>query len=170
MVSGHSSDRTLNSLKLSVYAARILWPSLASNNAAPSHYLNQSWLIVAWSLGETVHGNLSQNTLYMEMSLKISSTKWRSFISSLTRKKYLVNWLLSLFKWYVFNTKHFCNYLSLSGAWMRLLADPTLTKWYMEFSDTIRSLSFKWNTSQHWHIVFHLFGPTLVTWAPAGQS
>ena len=48
---------------------------------APSHYLNQCWNIVNWTLGNKLRRNLNRN-LYLsskEMHLKMSSGNWRPF-------------------------------------------------------------------------------------------
>ena len=47
----------------------------------PSHYLNQCWNIVNWTLGNTFQWNFYRNQyiFIQEMHLKISSAKWRLF-------------------------------------------------------------------------------------------
>ena len=47
--------------------------------SAPSHELNQCWLIVNWTLRNKLQWDLNQNTSFsfMKMALKMSSAKWR---------------------------------------------------------------------------------------------
>ena len=49
--------------------------------SAPSHYLNQCWVIVNWNLRNKLQLNFNQNTklFIQENHLKISSVKWRPF-------------------------------------------------------------------------------------------
>ena len=49
--------------------------------SAPSHYLNQCWVIVNWTLMNKLQWNFNQNTKlsFTKMHLKISSAKWRPF-------------------------------------------------------------------------------------------
>ena len=49
--------------------------------SAPSHYLNQCWLIVNCTLKNKLQWNLNQNTklCFTKMHLKISSAKWWPF-------------------------------------------------------------------------------------------
>ena len=49
--------------------------------SAPSHYLNQCWVIVNWTRGRNFSEILIkiQNIPFTKMHLKISSAKWRSF-------------------------------------------------------------------------------------------
>ena len=50
-------------------------------HSAASHYLNQCWVIVNWTLRNKVQINFNQNTKlsFTKMHLKISSVKWRPF-------------------------------------------------------------------------------------------
>ena len=54
-----------------------LWESYS----APSHYLNQCWVIVNWTLRNKFEWNFIKipNFSFTKMQLKISSVKWRSF-------------------------------------------------------------------------------------------
>ena len=51
--------------------------------SAPSHYRNQCWFIVNWTLRNKLQWNSNQNTSLnfslMKMHLKVSSVKWRPF-------------------------------------------------------------------------------------------
>ena len=49
--------------------------------SAPSHYLNQCWNIVNWTLRNKLQWNFnrSSNIVIQEMRLKVSSAKWRPF-------------------------------------------------------------------------------------------
>ena len=53
--------------------------------SAPSHYPNQCWLVVEWTLKNKFRWNMNQNTaIYIqEMHLKMLSTKRRTFCSGL---------------------------------------------------------------------------------------
>ena len=54
---------------------------MAYRLSAPSHYLNQHWLIVNWTLRNTLQPNLIkiQNFSFIKMHLKMSSAKWLLF-------------------------------------------------------------------------------------------
>ena len=54
-----------------------LVPIMAVAYSAPSHYLNQSWVIVSWTLGTNFNEILIkiQNFSFTKMHLKISSAK-----------------------------------------------------------------------------------------------
>ena len=47
----------------------------------PSHYLNQCWVIVNWTLRNKLHWNFNwnKNFSFTKMHLKVSSAKWRPF-------------------------------------------------------------------------------------------
>ena len=50
--------------------------------SAPSHYLNQCWVLVNWTLRNKFQWSFNQNTqllLIHEVHLDISSVKWRPF-------------------------------------------------------------------------------------------
>ena len=50
--------------------------------SAPSHYLNQCWIIVNWTLRNKLQWNVDQNIklFILKMHLKKSSTKWHHFV------------------------------------------------------------------------------------------
>ena len=52
----------------------VVWP-------APSHYLNQCWNIVDWTIGNKFQWNFIRNDklLFMKTHLQTSSGKWRPF-------------------------------------------------------------------------------------------
>ena len=62
--------------------------------SAPSHYLNQWWVIVNWTLRNKLQWNFNQNIklFIYEMHQKISSTKWRPFCPGRDE----LNWTLLL--------------------------------------------------------------------------
>ena len=49
--------------------------------SAPSHYLNQSWVIVNWTLRNKLNRNFNQNIKFSftKMHRIVSSAKWRQF-------------------------------------------------------------------------------------------
>ena len=51
---------------------------LSPGRTAPSHYLNQWWDIVNWTLGNKLQRNINRNShIFEKMQLKMSSGKWR---------------------------------------------------------------------------------------------
>ena len=53
--------------------------------SAPSHYLNQCWDIINWTLGKKLRSNLNEihTFSFQKMHLKMSSGKWRPFCRGL---------------------------------------------------------------------------------------
>ena len=49
----------------------------------PSHYMNQCWPIVIWTIGSKLPRNSNWNKIFsfIKMRFKVSSAKWRSFLS-----------------------------------------------------------------------------------------
>ena len=48
-------------------------------SSTPSHYLNQQWLIVNWTLGNKLQRNFNQNTFIIQDVLKCQISKWQPF-------------------------------------------------------------------------------------------
>ena len=60
--------------------------------SVPSHYLNQCWFIINWTLGNKFQCNLNENSnfSFKKMHLKILSAKWQPFCLSLNVLSLLV--------------------------------------------------------------------------------
>ena len=60
--------------------------------SAPSHYLNQCWIIVHWNLKNKLQWNLNKicTFTFKKMHLKMSSVKWRPFCLGLNMLRTII--------------------------------------------------------------------------------
>ena len=60
------------------WTGSVLVQIMACRLLAPSHYLNQCWVIVNWTIRNKLQWNFNQNTkfAFTKMYLKISSVEW----------------------------------------------------------------------------------------------
>ena len=64
------------------YKPKMVWRPVFDFNAspsAPSHYLNQCWVMLNWTLRNKLQWNFNKSFSFTKMHLKISSAKWQPF-------------------------------------------------------------------------------------------
>ena len=82
--SGSSAGGLFNSLRpRNAYMCQWTGPSLVQTMACcvPSHYLNQCWHIVNWTIRNKIQWNIDRNSIIQEMGSKISPENGDHFVS-----------------------------------------------------------------------------------------